>query len=1719
MKPFLLLLSIVALLSTAVFAQETETETENEPFPKPWVFGVNLGGAYQSSDVCVDRAGLGWGLTLGRHYYPKGNFPLWFGIRGRFLNAQTYGADKKIRGNNANNPIIQGLGYQGDSVYHNHKTVFNKLSMELMIGANQLYKKHGVLLYLFGGGGLDFYRARHDHLDVFDAPYDYQSVYNNVEAIGGPVGEELDFIRDGDYETYAQGNPDAQTQFTPYVGFGLGYQVSGRFAIGIEHKTTFALADNIDGQLWNLNNARSGNDYWHYTGLKMQFGLVPRSLMDGSQTPPPFEEPVGPSGTLLPPEIKITNPVEDPYYSESINVYITANISHVSQKDNVIFTVNGMAFRAFTFDPGSGNFSASVNVEAGENELVISAFNEAGKDLETQTIIVEEDQEPTLQPPLVDISFPASSPFTTNSPNLDLTASILNVDTRDGVSFLANGSASNDFSFNAANQQFSANVSLQPGENIFTVKGSNTAGTDEESVTIIYEEPTTSSPPPVVTITQPSNDPHSTQNSVAPVSATVDNVSQRSQVTATLNGSSFSAFSFVPATGLFEASLPLNPGSNTLVISAVNNAGSDQGSTTIIYEEPAPTIQPPTVNITQPSSDPFNTNSSVANISANITNVDNQSQVSASLNGSPFTAFSFVPATGQFTAMLNLNQGANTLVISASNEAGSDQGSITIIYTKPTPPPVVTFTSPGNNPFTSLTPAANVSANITNVDSRSQVSATFNGTPYSAFSFTPGTGRFDAALSLNQGTNTLVINATNSAGSDSESQTIVFQNVSPPPPTGKPPVITVVTPTSNPATLNTAAAAINATITNITSASQISVTANGANTNAFNFNSATGYFNMNVNLQQGSNNFVISASNMYGSDQKSVTINYVVPVQPPTVTITQPNSSGQSFTSASQTVTAIVSNVDTRSGIQVQVNGVSVSNFSYQPSTGNLSIPVSLANGSNSVSITASNSAGSDTKSTSLILNLPKKPPVVDIRTPNTDPFISAQPSVNVTASVQEVSNRNDISVKVNGNTLSSFSFNPSTEMVSFTANLNVGSNVIVVSASNADGSDSDQTTIQHNPPMDPPLVTITKPNYSGQKFTAPNQSIEAVIQNVSSASQVSVKFNGATISAFNFNPAMGSVTFPVNLQNGNNNVTISATNGGGSHSASTSLIYEKPAPVPTIPAPTVSITNPGSNPFNTNQGNINISSIVKYVDEARDVNVSLNGQRINNFQFNGMTGDVMVNVDLQPGSNSFQITGTNEMGSDSKSLTINFTPPVEPPVVQITSPAGSSVNVSSQPISVQATVSNIDNRNQITVTVNGSGLSSFNFNASTGLVSFQAGLNEGANMVKVSASNSAGSDSDESEISYSIPKPPVVNIQSPVNGANLSSASTPVQATVTNVSASNQITVQVNGNRVNNFSFNPGNGSLSFTANLKEGGNQIVVSASNSFGSDSKNVSVNYTKPQPPIVNITNPSGPEKTVSSMEYQVQVSVQNVPVVNDLSVTVNGANYSNFNYDPNTGKATIFMDLDPGVTTIVVTGVNEFGSDSDQCRLIRQALPPSIQVSSPSNNSTVNQSSIQVQGTVTNLTSASQLSGGVNSQTISNFNFNPSNGQFSFTANLRAGSNSINVSANNDGGNDSKSFNVTYAPPVPPSISLINPPSKNEMTPNPSMFVEMQLTGVNQPNQVSVTVNGSPVNNFMFEPSSGMISVEVMLNQGPNTVTVTATNSFGSSSEQLTITRQ
>ena len=106
-----------------------------------------------------------------------------------------------------------------------------------------------------------------------------------------------------------------------------------------------------------------------------------------------------------------------------------------------------------------------------------------------------------------------------------------------------------------------------------------------------------------------------------------------------------------------------------------------------------------------------------------------------------------------------------------------------------------------------------------------------------------------------------------------------------------------------------------------------------------------------------------------------------------------------------------------------------------------------------------------------------------------------------------------------------------------------------------------------------------------------------------------------------------------------------------------------------------------------------------------------------------------------------------------------------------------------------------------------------------------------------------------------------------------------------------------VNGNSTSNFTYL--NGVVNLNINLLEGANVVEVTGVNSAGTDSKSTTFVYHKEQnidPPIVTYSAPSANPTSVTTPSYFVQATVANVYTKDQIVVSINGANTSNFTFE-------------------------------------------------------------------------------------------------------------------------------------------------------------------------------------------------------------------------------
>jgi large repetitive protein len=352
---------------------------------------------------------------------------------------------------------------------------------------------------------------------------------------------------------------------------------------------------------------------------------------------------------------------------------------------------------------------------------------------ETQPVVIDQTTPSIKYPPIVDYRNPMSDVIV-NSPNYNVVVSVANVLEQQQVQLTQNG-RSVYFNWNRNTGTASANVTLQLGANVFTTTGTNQVGTDQETVTIIYERlPETSSPPvvvkvpPVVTITNPAVNPREVSSALVSFESTVLNVTQQNQITVQLNGQAI-PFVFNPSTNRVTGNLTLIQGANTLQVSATNADGSDSKQTTLIFQ-PVLVRTPPVVTITNPAVNPREVSTTLVSFESIVLNVTQKNQITVQLNGQAIP-FSFNPSTNRVTGNLTMIQGANTLQVSATNADGSDSKQTTLIFRQATPiqKPIITLKSPTSCPAILPRGPQVVTGTISGVSNANQVNILYNNTP------------------------------------------------------------------------------------------------------------------------------------------------------------------------------------------------------------------------------------------------------------------------------------------------------------------------------------------------------------------------------------------------------------------------------------------------------------------------------------------------------------------------------------------------------------------------------------------------------------------------------------------------------------------------------------------------------------------------------------------------------------------------------------------------------------------------------------------------------------------------------------------------------------------------------------------------------------------------------------------------------------------------------
>lgn len=674
------------------------------------------------------------------------------------------------------------------------------------------------------------------------------------------------------------------------------------------------------------------------------------------------------------------------------------------------------------------------------------------------------------------------------------------------------------------------------------------------------------------------------------------------------------------------------------------------------------------------------------------------------------------------------------------------------------------------------------------------------------------------------------------------------------------PIIDVRLPEYSPFTQRDRYANIRASIKNINSAADVQFYLNNKPED---FSYSQGAFAGNITLKPGRNELVIAASNPFGTTRELLVINweegnvvsnpeYIPPTPtPPAQTVIRPdirfvNPSYNNETTRNQNynVRATINGISNKNGVQFYVNG-QTRNFNFDTRRKELNANISLREGNNTVIIRAENSAGRDEAQRNIVLEIQGEKPIVRINRPSNNASLEAN-STTLEATIQNVSNSQDITVMVNGSRIGYVDFRNGT--LRKDVSLREGRNTITVSARNRFGNAEDRIYVNVSRPVieSPtarPQVTISSPTNSSITRNA-TTNVRAKVKNVRSKNNVQLLVNGSKISNFTFNSLSGLLNANITLTKGNNNITVKAQNQGGQDQASVNVRYE------TGSAPLVSITNPLNSPHTSTSKTMAVKAATNHIANKTNINVWLNGRGVSNFSFSN--GQVIIPVSLKKGNNTVRIEVTNDTGTAEDNAVIKHNPPTpKAPTVRITAPQKSGATYQSNRSQVKAVTQNVNSKAEISVLLNGKSIN-FDYKSNLRLIVADVNLKQGTNRVIIKVQNNGGQDRAETTLNHSpkIVKVPVkkapkiskVSVSTPATDVfNPDNARCSISATLDNISSKSQISFQFKGKIVKDFTWTPSTKRFRAVVDIGRGSTPFKITVRNNDGEDSVSDVINY--------------------------------------------------------------------------------------------------------------------------------------------------------------------------------------------------------------------------------------------------------------------------------------
>jgi hypothetical protein len=214
---------------------------------------------------------------------------------------------------------------------------------------------------------------------------------------------------------------------------------------------------------------------------------------------------------------------------------------------------------------------------------------------------------------------------------------------------------------------------------------------------------------------------------------------------------------------------------------------------------------------------------------------------------------------------------------------------------------------------------------------------------------------------------------------------------------------------------------------------------------------------------------------------------------------------------------------------------------------------------------------------------------------------------------------------------------------------------------------------------------------------------------------------------------------------------------------------------------------------------------------------------------------------------------------------------------------------------------------------------------------------------------------------------PQITLLQPTASGTTTNNQVLSLMANVSNLASNQGVQVKLNGV---NIPFNWNNNQLNSALSLSQGTNTIVILASNTCGTDTETLQINYALCQAPQITTTTAVPNGASTSNINFVYSALLTNT-FANQIQLTVNGQTQ---NYSFNTNQLSSTITLQSGLNLIQLVATNTCGSDIENWSVnYEPCSAPQINNVSPAASVQNAEQLLNVSAQLTGINNANQIS--------------------------------------------------------------------------------------------------------------------------------------------------